>query len=174
MAFKRKIGLQHKSGRLRARADNDTNRIKVDIQAAVREIVILRDGGCIFRTLLYRDFPQCGGYRNDGQMIYQADHLITRANSATFADTRLIVCLCRDHHQWKSAGGNNRKNEYDYIVKTKILSPDRVALWERCEQDSWRPHRNYTSDWARELAALKQELRDLQHAIDLKQILSMP
>jgi hypothetical protein len=155
--LKRRTPLKSKMRTLHARADNDTNRIKDEIQETVRAIVIARDGGCIFRKLLYRDFPQCGGFRKDGEPIYQADHLITRANSATFADTRLIVCLCRDHHAWKSMGGNARKAEYDAIVK-KLISPARVALWERAEQDSWRPHRNFTSDWNLELAALKQEL----------------
>jgi hypothetical protein len=31
----------------------------------------------------------------------QADHLTTRANSATYADTRLIVCACKGAHGWK-------------------------------------------------------------------------
>lgn len=136
--------------RLRAESDSDTATIKREIQSVVRAIVIERDKGCIFRHFMYRDFPQCGP-------VLQADHLITRANSATYADTRLIVCLCRDHHGWKSLGGNARKAEYDYIVK-RLLSRDRVELWEKAEQDSWRPHRNFTYDWKMELAALKQEL----------------
>jgi len=81
------------------------------------------------RDIHYRDFPECGGYRNDGELILQADHLITRANAATFADTRLIVCLCRDHHGWKSLGSNARKAEYDALVRT-LISPERVKLWD--------------------------------------------
>ncbi len=103
------------------------------IQALVREIVIKRDGGCILRNK-----RRCGG--DVGFAVLQADHLITRANSATFADTRLIVCVCRSCHAWKSLGSNNRKAEYDTLVKT-ILPADRVALWERCERDSWKPVR---------------------------------
>ena len=38
------------------------------------------------------------GFRNDGQLILQADHVITRANSATYAETHLIVCVCKGHH----------------------------------------------------------------------------
>jgi hypothetical protein len=26
-------------------------------------------------------------------VVHQADHLITRANSATYADSRLVVCM---------------------------------------------------------------------------------
>jgi hypothetical protein len=143
-----------RGGALHARADNDTNSSKDNIQGLVRQIVIIRDGGCIFRHLLYRDFPQCGP-------VLQADHLITRANSATYSDTRLIVCLCRNHHAWKSLGGNARKAEYDAIVKT-LLPRDRVELWERAEQDSWRPHRKFTYDWRMDEAALKQELAQLK------------
>ena len=65
----------------------------------MREIVIKRDGGCILRDI--QGVSQCNGYRKDGKLILQADHLITRANSATYADTRLIVCVCKGHHGWK-------------------------------------------------------------------------
>lgn len=146
----KRSGFLKRKTTIKVRDHSDTNNTKDSIQALVRQIVIARDGGCIFRGLIYRDFLQCG-------TVLQADHLITRANSATFSDTRLIVCLCRNHHAWKSLGGNARKAEYDAIVKT-LLPRDRVELWERAEQDSWRPHRKYTYDWRMDEAALKQEL----------------
>lgn len=111
------------------------------IQAMVRAIVMKRDGGCILRD-----------YRPNHTSILQADHLITRSNSATYADTRLIVCVCTGCHGWK----HWHKEEYDALVKS-ILTPDRVQLWTRAEAASWQPHRKYTYDWKIELAALKQE-----------------
>lgn len=127
--------------------DNDTATLKKEIQRLVREIVIKRDGGCILRSVRH-----CGG--DIGRAVLQADHLITRANSASFADTRLIVCLCRPCHggfkQW-------HQKQYDALVKT-ILPKERVELWDKCERDSWRPTRKGSYDWRLEISALKQEL----------------
>jgi hypothetical protein len=124
---------------------SDTTLIKDDIQHWAREIVILRDGDCILKKYRHCDDP-----------VKQADHLITRANSATYADTRLIVCLCRSCHGWK----HWHKEEYDALVKT-ILPPDRVKLWEECEGARWKPTRTTLYDWKLALAALKQEYREL-------------
>ncbi len=130
---------------------SSTSDLKKEIQALLRTIVILRDGGCILRK-----HRMCGG--DIGQAILQADHLITRANSATFADSRLVVCVCRSCHGWKSLGSNLRKAQYDELVKT-ILSKERVELWERCEKDSWMPVRTGGSDWKLAIIGLKQELK---------------
>lgn len=142
--------------KLQVKGHSDTATIKDEIQAVVREIVIARDGGCILRNVFFADGPNCGGYRKDGELILQADHLVTRANAATFADTRLVVCLCKAHHGWKSVGSNLRKKQYDEIVRT-LISPERVALWDRCEAESWKPNRSAANNWSLTLAALKQE-----------------
>lgn len=159
MALQRYTRLQRKT-RLAPKSSSDTSVVKEQIQALLRALVIERDGGCILRHLSgrYRDFPQCNGYTKDDELILQADHLITRGNSATYADLRLVVCVCKGHHAWKSKGSNARKAEYDAIVKT-LIEPERVALWEACEKDSWRPHRVYAYDWQKEAAYLKTKLR---------------
>lgn len=99
-----------------------------------------------------RDKRHCGAILGATGHVFQADHLITRANSATFADTRLIVCLCRSCHggykQW-------HKEEYDALVKT-ILSPERVKLWEDAQYNSWRASK---MDWRLEELALIKELK---------------
>jgi hypothetical protein len=148
--------------KLRVVGHSNTADIKQEIQDVCRASVIIRDGGCILRNqyawMAEGIIPSCGGYApKSGHLILQADHLITRGNSATYADTRLIVCICKGHHGWKSLGSNARKKQYDEIVRT-IISPERAALWARCEQDSWRPHRTYAMDWKLQLAALKHEL----------------
>lgn len=78
--------------------------------------------------------------RNDGELILQADHLTTRANSATYADTRLIVCVCK---------------EGPWLEEMARLPPDRLALWERCERDSWRLVRTGAYDWKIAIVAVK-------------------
>ncbi len=135
---------------MRLVAKNDAAQNKKEIQRLLREIVIQRDGGCILRGV-----RRCGGLPQHA--VLQADHLITRANSATFADSRLVVCLCRPCHggfkQW-------HKEEYDALVKT-ILPSERVRLWEACEIER-QSHRAHKMDWAMEIIALKKELAMLQ------------
>lgn len=106
-----------------------------------------------------RDVRRCNGLPGVPGVVLQADHLITRANSATFADVRLVVCVCRPCHAWKSLGSNRNKAQYDALMRT-LLPADRVALWDRCEADSWRPHRTFSSDWKLAEVALKAMLPD--------------
>lgn len=136
---------------LRRKSKSDVATAKDEIQGLVRQIVIVRDGGCILRHI-----RRCGGEVSP-YVVLQADHLVTRANSATYDDTRLIVCLCRDCHGWK----HWHKEEYDELVRS-VLPPERVALWDRAEKDSWRPVHHVASDWRLSVAALKQELEALQ------------
>jgi len=145
-------GISWRRTPLRVVGHSDTADVKKRIQALLRAIVIVRDGGCILRNVRH-----CNGLPDIPGVVLQADHLITRANSATFADTRLVVCVCRSCHGWKSLGSNRNKAQYDALVRT-LLPADRVALWDRCEQDSWRPHRTYMSDWRLAEVVLAREL----------------
>lgn len=139
-----------KRSKLRVVGHSTTAEDKREIQRLVREIVMLRDGGCILRK-----YRHCGG--EIGNAVIQADHLITRANSATYADTRLIVCVCRACHGWK----HWHEQEYNDLVKT-ILHPIRVSLWERCEADRKRGI-TVKQDWKIQIMALKQELARLKN-----------
>lgn len=133
--------------KLRIKGISDTSEQKDEIQHLVREIVIKRDEGCILRK-----YRHCGG--EIGQAVIQADHLISRANSATYADTRLIVCLCRSCHGWKKW----HEKEYEALVRS-ILPKNRVILWDKCEQDR-HAHKTHKADWKMEIIALKQELKN--------------
>lgn len=127
---------------MRQSGKSEVSKLKREIQRLVREIVIRRDGGCVLNKI-----------RHCEDSVLQADHLITRANSATYDDTRLIVCLCRTCHGWK----HWHEREYNALVKT-ILDPKIVALWDQCEKDSWRPTHRISADWSISIVALKQEL----------------
>ena len=128
--------------RLKPQSSHPAVLLKQEIQSVLREIVIIRDGGCILRKLRH-----CLG------TVLQADHLITRGNSATYSDPRLVVCVCRDCHYWKSWN----KEQYDSIIRS-ILPKDRLDLWERCLRDSWRPVK---MDWKKEIVGLKEILKNL-------------
>ena len=137
---------------LRLKGVSTSAQIKDRIQALVRAIVIKRDGGCILRNIPQLVGP-CNGYNKDGNLILQADHLITRGNSATFADTRLIVCLCKGHH-----GGYKKwnKERYDVLVRD-IIGPVRSKLWDDCLRSSYKATHMTSSDWKLAEVALEQE-----------------
>lgn len=152
--LKRKTPLSSKGTlkrtRIRVAGTSTTAQLKKEIQRLVREVVMVRDKGCILR-----EARRCGG--EIGKAVIQADHLITRANSATYADTRLIVCVCRNCHFWKKY----HEKEYDLLVK-QIISKERVDLWDRCIADRLRPVRMGAHDWKLEIINLKSELKDYE------------
>lgn len=155
-----------KRTKLKVVGDNNTATLKKEIQALVRLIVTYRDGGCVLRHLRH-----CGGVAGviqqtteDGRLVLkimsqnviQADHLITRANSATFADTRLIVCLCKGCHAWK----HWNEKAYEKLVRL-TLPNDRKNLWDRCEE-ARQAHKTTKMDWKMEILALKKELKQYE------------
>src|SRR3990167_8904588 len=127
---------------------------KKRIQALVRDIVIKRDGGCILRGR--KDIAPCNGYRADGELILQADHLITRGKNIGFAETRLIVCLCKGHHTAKTF---KCKEEYEEII-AELIGPERKELWYKVKKDH-KPYHMVLSDWWKVIVALKQEHEQL-------------
>lgn len=137
--------------RLKKKSESETALVKDAIQDTVRDIVIIRDGGCIARATHWHSCSSRA--TKDGHLVLQADHLITRSNGATYADTRLIVCVCQGLHGWKK--WNER--EYDRRIY-ELLPPDRQQLWDRAHAARFQAHRKFTYDWKIELAALKQEL----------------
>ena len=136
--------------KLRLKGVSTTSQLKEEIQAVLRSIVIVRDGGCILRKIRH-----CSRGVEDG-VVYQADHLITRANNATYADSRLVVCVCRPCHFWKKY----HEPQYNALVRS-ILSKERVDLWDRCLQDMWRPIKHGAYDWKLEIINLYRELANV-------------
>lgn len=156
-AFKGRTTPLRTKTRIRIVGHSDTATTKRNIQALLRQIVMIRDKGCILRNARH-----CGGTLDTAGVVIQADHLISRANSATYGDSRLVVCVCKGCHAWKSLGSNRNKGQYDALVKT-ILPAERVALWERCEEESWRPSRVGASDWRLTELVLTAELAALRN-----------
>lgn len=150
-AWRKKPTKPMKRTKLRVAGKSTTAQIKKEIQALLRQIVMKRDGGCVLRH-----FPKtgaCGGYRKDGELILQAEHLHTRSNSASFADTRLVVCLCQRHHIFYKP---QHADEYYRAVKEHI-GEERTKLLERVQAD----HRPHKMDWVMEKLALEQELENI-------------
>lgn len=113
--------------------------LKKKIQAKLRSNVIERDGGCILR--LYTETGLCGGYSASG-LILQAEHLVGRANSASYADMDNIVCLCLNHHFYFK----KRHGALYWQVVRKHIGERRWKKVQEWEKDK-TPHHFVTGDW---------------------------
>ena len=74
---------------LRKKSKNPASQAKERIQALLRLLAIARDNGWVLRH--YPEAEACGGYRNDGELILQAEHLNDRKYSVSFAEMNNIV-----------------------------------------------------------------------------------
>lgn len=147
-SFKKELTIPLKRSKLNVVGHSDTSIIKRNIQALVRELGIRRDGGCILRN--YSEANQCGGYRNDGELILQAEHLVSRSNNATFGDMRNIVTLCKYHHLYfKKQHGNIYWN-----CIHKHIGPELWKWIKAVEQDRITKK----TDWKLVELDLKQQL----------------
>ncbi len=119
-----------------------------------RAIGLLRDGGCIFRE--DSEAGDCGGYRLDGELILQFDHLNSRTHGISFADSRLGVIACKRHHIfWK-------RQEPDIYMRLarKHIGAKRSALLDAVQAD----RRPYKLDLKLAIVGLKEELRKLEQS----------
>jgi hypothetical protein len=131
----------------RAKSDSSST-LKKKIQAKLRQKAIERDGGCILR--LYPETGHCGGYSALG-LILQAEHLVGRANSESYADMDNIVCICLNHHFFFK----KRHGLVYWDVIKRHIGAKRWAKVKAWENDH-SPHRFYIADWKRILAELNQ------------------
>lgn len=142
--------------KLRVVGHSTTVELKEEIQSVLRQIVIKRDGGCILRHYeneIITSYRYCGGFRKDGELILQAEHLHSRSNAISFSDSRLVVCLCHRHHfHYKK----QYPQEYYKIVREHI-GKERSNLLDRVMED----HHPHKADLKMELIALRQEFKKL-------------
>lgn len=137
---------------LARRSKSETAKAKDRIQAKVREIVILRDGGCWLRGK-QMEFGPC-----DGPL--QADHLETRSKNISYAVTDLIVCACRRHHYYHGHPVKRWRDRYEELAR-KFIGEKRATLWDRVRMDG-KAHPMSAWDWAKVEIALEQELENLR------------
>jgi hypothetical protein len=150
---------------LAAKSDDPVAECKERIQALLRECAILIYGTCVLNPYLSRlpgRFAKCGPFRKDGELIVQAEHLVTRANGISFADLRNIILLCQDHHlKFKEQHGRL----YWQLIE-EVVGPERAAWLDRVqdEYEAHKTHHRTLYDWLKEEMVLKQELKRLQLA----------
>lgn len=144
---------------LRKVSKDDVSQCKARLQSILREIVILRDGGCVLRH--YPEAGVCGGYRKDGELILQGEHLNTRSRNVSYAEPRNLVCLCQHHHI-------HFKPQYSQLYWELIerhIGKERWDFYKRMRDDQ-RTYHMTLWDWQKEELMLTQELQILkqQHA----------
>ena len=145
-----------KRTRIRVAGTSTTKELKDEIQYILREIVIARDGGCFLRNFKSKITPQyreCGGYRKDGKLILQAEHLHTRSNASSFSDSRLVVCVCHRHHIFYKP---QHSDEYNGLAR-EFIGKKNSELWERVKND----YTAHKVDLKLALIGLKQELLEM-------------
>ena len=105
----------------------------------------------------YPEAGKCGGYRKDGELILQAEHLVSRERSVSFPDMRNIVCLCFFHHSFFK-----RKNGALYWdLVEKHIGRERWGWIQKVLRD----HKAYPMsvyDWSKCETALSSELKQLE------------
>lgn len=147
--FKHKVGGGLKRSALKKLSKSPVAACKRQIQALLRQIVILRDKGCVVR---HAASGKCSG-------PLQAEHLISRSNSATYGDPRNIVCLCQYHHIfWKP----QYSRQYWQIIRD-VIGEKRWKWVELAESDAGR-HKGTKMDWVLVKLVLEKELAVLESA----------
>lgn len=147
--FKNRSTVALKRGKLRVVGVSTMAELKKEIQATLRLISIARDGGCVLRN--YQESGACGGYRKDGELVLQYDHLHSRTHAISFSDPRLGVCVCKRHHiYWKK----QYPITYEAIIR-KVIGRKRCKLLDDVREDRG----TYKVDLKLELLVLKKELQ---------------
>ena len=141
-----------KRSSIRIAGVSDTATDKKEIQRLLRLVGIARDGGCVFRD--YIQSGACGGYRNDGELILQFDHLHSRVHAISFSDSRLGITTCKRHHIfWKP----QYPAEYEKIAR-EVIGEERCKLLDMVREDRGA----HKVDLKLSIIGLKKELKDLQ------------
>jgi hypothetical protein len=149
--FKQKATVPLQRTKLAKKGKSDVALCKDRIQALLRKLVIERDGGCVLRH--YWEAGECGGYKQDGELILQAEHLITRSNSISYEDPRNIVCLCKHHHgHWKP----QHSRQYWTLIHQHV-GPE-ISKWLDDVEADKRTYRYTYYDWQKVEMELRQQL----------------
>lgn len=139
---------------LRKEGKSPTAQCKKRIQSLLREIAIIRDKHCFLSN--YPESGKCGGYRNDGELILQYDHLNTRTANSSYGDSRFGVLVCKKHHiYWKP----QFPFEYEKCA-IDFIGPKRAELLYKVRADK-RSYPMGIYEWSKCELGLIQELKDI-------------
>jgi len=128
------------------------SKIKKLLQAKLREKAIERDGMCVIGQHLDSlpdQWRLCGNYTKDGRLILQAEHLVGRANSRSYADMDNIVLICLRHHFFFK----QQCGALYWDIIRRHIGEERWGKIEAWEKDK-SPHHMVAGDWQNILDSL--------------------
>ena len=140
-----------KRTRLKMRGVSDASVLKEQIQHLLREIALVRDKTCVLND--EEEAGKCGGYRKDGALVLQFDHLNSRTHAISFSDSRLGVLVCKRHHLYYK---KQYPAQYEKLVR-KAIGKARCELLDKVRAD----HKPYKVDLKLAIVGLTQELNKL-------------
>ena len=149
--FKKRITKPMKRCKLRVKGHSETAELRDEVQRLLREIALVRDGGCVLRH--YPETGACGCRRKDGELIQQFDHLNSRVHSNSFSDPRLGVIVCKRHHFYF-------KKQYPALYEKCVrdqIGEKRCKLLDAVRAD----RKSHKVDLVLAIVGLNQELKKL-------------
>jgi hypothetical protein len=136
-----------------------SSEVKKEIQKLLRQIVIIRDGGCIFRH--YPEAGACSGWGSvSGELVIQADHISSRGNSLTYGLSQNVIGICAGHHGfWKK-----RHPALWAELTRKHIGEERFKQMVKLGSQTAR--QSFTAyDWGKVAIGLKAELKQFQEIL---------
>lgn len=131
-----KRSLLKRKKKLPKKSKDSVSKAKDRIQKLLRAIVIKRDGGCLVAGYHHITGMRCSE-------ILQAEHIVGRSHSCTYADLENIICLCVSHHGiWKK----NNPTYYADLIQS-IIGRERYA---RIHDKGRQTCHMVLSDWLKE------------------------
>lgn len=127
---------------------------KKRIQAILREMRIILDGGCVLRA--FPETGQCGPRTINGNLILQFDHLLTRERNIAW-NVELGVCVCLRHHLYYK---KQYPAKYEECVR-KAIGEKRCKLLDRAREDRRTYHMDL-NNWLLLEIALTQDLAKIK------------
>ena len=143
---------------MRTTSKTESAQAKQRIQELLRKIGLQRQKGkCFFegKVVDYR-VHQCSGWRADGELVMQYDHLNSRAYNVSYANPDCGVVICKGLHLWKKY----HKDTYDKAAR-KYIGKKRRELWDRVADDK-KIYPMSAYDWMKCELALKEELKNCE------------
>lgn len=150
--FKPKPRKPLKRTKLRVKGTSTTTQLRDEVQSYLRAIAIKRDKTCVMSK--YPETGKCGGYRKDGELILQFDHLNSRTHASSFSDPRLGILVCQRHHIYYK---RQYPFEYERCAIDEI-GKKRAELLYKVRADK----KAYKVDLKLALVGLKQELKSYE------------
>lgn len=127
------------------------SKVKRELQAVLRQRAIERDRSCVigkYQDDLPPSWRKCGRLRKDGQIIVQAEHLVGRTKSISYADMDNILLVCQRHHFFF-------KRQHGLLYWSIVRKHVGEEIWSKIQAWEMAPNLTFsTEEWRNKLHVL--------------------